>query len=213
MRTKACLSAARAILALVILVPVSNAAALEIRDPKSLLAQLDQLSVRVPFSESFHCGDTAKIRIFHKDCKFGCQSGVGCMAICQDSNDEFDRTVADCVDDTVSLIDADGTTNVIAAADYQKFSGNLLRQDLGTLDQFIGLAGYIELDDLQPVQFALPTGKNVDAMELTGKFVTPNGALAFLYDVAKSAPGVAQILFKRIDTQKIFKVRDFARKQ
>lgn len=191
---------------------IAQALAMEIHDPKALIAQLDQLNARVPFSDAFRCGDTAKLRNFHKNCKFGCDANFGCMAICEAAADEFARTVAECTPESVSLVDTDGTSNEVTSADYQKASGNLLRAELGALDVFIGLPGYAELDDLKPVQFALPSGKAVDALELTGRYVTPKGSLEFLYDVAKEAPGVAQVLYKRVGNQKIFKVREFARK-
>src|SRR4051812_10497842 len=98
-----------AIFALSFIVWGSAAGAGEIRDPKALLSQLDQVSARVPFSESFHCGDTAKIRVFHKDCQFGCGEG-GCAAVCTEANDEFVRTVGECTGDSVSLIDEDGSS-------------------------------------------------------------------------------------------------------
>jgi hypothetical protein len=183
-----------------------------VADPQGLLANIDVAYASVPFADAFHCGDVAKLRLFNKDCKFGCDpNGWGCGAVCQSSNDEYTRMVGECSDESVSLIESDGTTDFVSADEYRKDSGNLLRRELASLDVFVGFPGTVAVQSLEPIQFALPSGAAIDAWELTGRFKMANGDIEVKYDVARSGPAVGQILMKRIANMKIYKVRELTR--
>lgn len=192
-------------------------AAVPVEDPQGFLKQLDQIYSTVPFEAAFKCGDIAKIRTFNTHCIFGCGTD-GCSVVCHSVNDVAVRTVSECSEEQISLIDADGTMNFVTRENYLAKSGNLLRSELANLDILLGMNGRITLEAMTPVSFTLLISeKAIDAFEVKGKYWADRGPglepypIDFAFTVNKDQPAVGQILFLKVFNMKMYKVQDIQR--
>ncbi len=123
------------------------------------------------------------------------------------------RTAGECSADSISLIDADGTIDVLSTEEFQQLRGNLLRRELAALDVFLGMTGTVSILSSASTPFALASGETIPSWEIQGSFTNPTGrSLSWLYQVGVKTPGIAQVLFKRVNGTKIFKVREINRK-
>jgi hypothetical protein len=99
-------------------------------------------------------------------------------------------------------------------SDFESAGKQFLVPTLENLDVFLGMKGKVVLDSLTPIDAALGDGTTVPALDLKGRFVTAENSMIIEFHVAKggsTVPGLAEVLFEKIDAMKMFRVKSFAR--
>lgn len=116
-----------------------------------------------------------------------------------------------CEADSATVANGDGSEIYLTAPEFSAISGNLLRRDLASLDEYTGLGGTVELLSIKTAPQKLASGKEVEGMEVQARLRVSRESMAVDYVIARNVPGVAQILFKRLSGAKMFRVQDFSR--
>lgn len=182
----------------------------EVRDPHGILDQLDSQLAKRSFDDAFKVGDRALVRIFSARCAYQCEE-FGCMSGCETINRDFEKTVTETGSDSAVCTFADGTTEEYSPIEFATYNGNWLRKELSQLDLFIGIAGPTVVEEMTPTDFVLADQSKIAAFTVKGEFIANGAPISFEYAVAKDAFGSAQILFKKIMLDKIFKVKALSR--
>jgi hypothetical protein len=191
----------------------SSTPAAVVEDPKGLLANLNASRTRPEFSEAYKLGDEITLRIFNQDCHFGCGAD-GCGAVCTEVNADFTRKIVEGTPDEATAVTSDGTSQTFARSDFESAGKQFLVPTLENLDVFLGMKGKVVLDSLTPIDAALGDGTTVPALDLKGRLVTAENSMIIEFHVAKggsTVPGLAEVLFEKIDAMKMFRVKSFAR--
>jgi len=197
----------------------SVATAGQIEDPQGLLKTLATTRSASEFTDSFQMNDEITLRIFNKDCIWGCGPD-GCGLVVQKMNPVSQKKLEKDGPAKATAVCTDGNSDVFARSEYESFGKSTLLKALSELDVFLGMSGKVLLTSLTPMDFVLANTSKIPAFQLRAEFVTAENSMEIEFIVAKDkkmVPGIAEILFLRIGGyqgqggEKLFKVKALSR--
>jgi hypothetical protein len=171
-------------------------------DERHLLERVDASVGKQDFNAAFRCGDRADYSTL--TCVASC-SNLWCDYICPDERQRVAVRVTDCDSTGVVLRPDGGEAGILLKAEYDLLHGNMLRQALAQIPELEPSRNFLALTHLLENLHLYVDGRDVEAVELIGRLYIYSlkdkkyRSLEFVAYVAKTLPGVAQVIGIVID--------------